>query len=156
MPPILYRIAQTSTELKKQHKKNGPRLNERQQKQLQRDFELEQRATRAREAEERRKAAKKKRYEREVKEARARRQIGVGLATELVGYSHTQAQLKNGMEAFLGLKKKKEEEKRKKDLELTKRLEEIADTIEKEPWDDDDEDMGLDLPDKCVVGRAVG
>lgn len=146
MPPTPHRIAQTSTELKKQHKKHGPRLNERQQKQLERDFELEQRATRAREAEERRKAAKKKREEREAKEAKARQQIGVGLATQLVGYSHTQAQLKNGMEAFLGLKKKKDEEKRKKDLELTRKMEEIAEDIEKEPWDDDDdEDIGLEL-----------
>jgi hypothetical protein len=150
MAPTPHRIAQTSTELKKQHKQNGLRLNERQQKQYQRDFELEQRATRAREAEQRRKAAKKKREEREAKEARARQQIGVGLATQLVGYSHTQAQLKNGMEAFLGLKKKKDEEKRKKDLELTKKLEEIAEEIEKEPWDDDDEFMGVDLPDAKV------
>jgi hypothetical protein len=147
MSPTPHRIAQTSTELKKQHKKNGPRLNERQQKQLERDSELEQRAARAREAEERRKAAKKKREEREAKELKARQQIGVGLATQLVGYSHTQAQLKNGMEAFLGLKKKKDEEKRKKDLELTKKLDEIEGNIEKEPWDDDDEDMGVDLPD---------
>ena len=151
MPPTPYRIAQTSTELKKQHKKHGPRLNERQQKQLERDFELEQRATRAREAEDRRKAAKKKREEREAKEEKARQQIGVGLATQLVGYSHTQAQLKNGMEAFLGLKKKKDEEKRKKDLELTKKMEEMVEEIEKEPWDDDDdEDMGLELPSANV------
>ena len=150
MPPTPYRIAQTSTELKKQHKKHGPRLNERQQKQLERDAELEQRASRAREAEDRRKAAKKKREEREAKEAKARQQIGVGLATQLVGYSHTQAQLKNGMEAFLGLKKKKDEEKRKKDLELTKKMEEMVEEIEKEPWDDDDEDLGLELPSANV------
>ena len=72
MVPTPHRIALTSTELKKQHKKNGPRLNERQQKQLERDAELEERATRARKAEESRKAAKKKREEREAKEARAR------------------------------------------------------------------------------------
>ncbi|KAG9194353.1 hypothetical protein G6011_04388 [Alternaria panax] len=149
MAPTPHRIAQTSTELKKLAKKNGPRLNERQQKQLERDAELEQRAARARKAEESRKAAKKKREEREAKDAKARRQIGVGLATQLVGYSHTQAQLKSGMEAFLGLSKKKDEEKRKKDLELTKKLEEIAEEMEKEPWDDDDDDeagVGVDLP----------
>jgi hypothetical protein len=147
MAPTPQRIAQTSTELKKQYKQNGPRLNERQQKQLERDFELDQRAARAREAEERRKGAKKKRDEREAKEARARKQIGVGLATQLIGYSHTQAQLKNGMEAFLGVKKRKEEEKRKKEMELTKKMEAIAENIEKEPWDDDDDDMALDLPE---------
>jgi hypothetical protein len=148
MAPTPHRIAQTSTELKKLAKKNGPRLNERQQKQFEREAELEQRAARARKAEESRKAAKKKREEKEAKEARARQQIGVGLATQLAGYSHTQAQLKNGMEAFLGLSRKKEEEKRKKNLELTKKLEEIAEQMEKEPWDDDDEeDTVVDLPE---------
>ncbi|KAH7377320.1 hypothetical protein BKA66DRAFT_467943 [Pyrenochaeta sp. MPI-SDFR-AT-0127] len=147
MPPTPYRIAQTSSEAKKQHKKNGPRIPERQQKQLERAYELDQRAARAREAEERRKAAKKKREQREEKEERARKQIGVGLATQLVGYSHTQAQLKNGMEAFLGVSKRKAEEQRKKDAELTKKLEEIAENIEKEPWDDDEaDDIVLDLP----------
>jgi hypothetical protein len=147
MAPTPQRIAQTSTELKKQYKQSGPRLNERQQKQLERDFELDQRAARAREAEERRKGAKKKREEMEAKEARARKQIGVGLATQLIGYSHTQAQLKNGMEAFLGVKKRKEEEKRKKEMELTKKMEAIVANMEKEPWDDDDDDMVLDLPE---------
>jgi hypothetical protein len=101
--PTPQRIARTSTELKKQYGKTGPLLTERQQKQLEHGSELDQRAARAREADERRKAAKKKREEREAKEARARKQIGVGLATQLIGYSHTQAQLKNGMEAFLGV-----------------------------------------------------
>ena len=108
---------------------------------------LDQRAARAREAEERRKAAKKRREEKEAKEAAARKQLGVGLATQLIGYSHTQAQLKSGMEAFLGLAKKKEEEKRRKELEFTKRFEEIMEKIEKEPWDDDDEDMAAELPE---------
>ncbi|KAI1554662.1 ATP-dependent DNA helicase PIF1-like [Pyrenophora tritici-repentis] len=149
MAPTPHRVAHTSTELKKLHKKNGPRLNERQQKQLERDIELDQRAAHAREAEERRKAAKKKREEKEAKEAAARKQMGIGLATQLIGYSRTQAQLKNGMEAFLGLKKRKEEEKRKKEEELTKKLEAIAEDIEKEPWDDDDDndnDIALDFP----------
>ena len=147
MAPTPHRIAQTSTELKRRHNKSGPRLNERQQKQLERDFELDQRAARAREAEERRKAAKKKREEREAKEAAARKQMGVGLATQLIGYSRTQAQLKSGMEAFLGLKKRKEEEKRKKEEELTKKLEAIAENKEREPWSEDDngDDMTLDL-----------
>ncbi|CAG5179648.1 uncharacterized protein ALTATR162_LOCUS9391 [Alternaria atra] len=93
--PIPKRIAQTSTELKKQYKQSRPPLNERQRKQLELDFELDQRAACAREAEERSQAAKKKREEGEAKEARARKQIGVGLATQLIGYSHPQEQLKN-------------------------------------------------------------
>lgn len=136
MAPTPHRIAQTTSEVKKQYKKNGARIPERQLKQLERAHELDQRAARCRDADERRKAAKKKRDEREEKEQRARRQIGVGLATQLIGYSHTQAQLKNGMEAFLGVKQRKDNEQRRKNLELTKKLETIAQDLEKEPWDD--------------------
>ncbi|KAJ6200647.1 hypothetical protein J3E72DRAFT_437194 [Bipolaris maydis] len=146
MTPTPHRIAQTSTEVKRQHRKNGPVLSERQRKQLERELELNKRATYAREAEERRKAAKKKRTEKEAKEAAARKQLGVGLATQLIGYSHTQAQLKNGMEAFLGLNKKgNDNEKRKKELEITRKLEEAVSNLEKEPWDDDEEDENKDL-----------
>ncbi|KAF5846527.1 hypothetical protein GGP41_004578 [Bipolaris sorokiniana] len=146
MTPTPHRIAQTSTEVKRQHRKNGPLLNERQRKQLERELELNKRVTYAREAEERRKAAKKKRTEKEAKEAAARKQLGVGLATQLIGYSHTQAQLKNGMEAFLGLNKKRnDDEKRKKELEITRKLEEAVSNLEKEPWDDDEEDEDKDL-----------
>ncbi|CAO2649896.1 Nn.00g011880.m01.CDS01 [Neocucurbitaria sp. VM-36] len=154
MPVTPNRIAQTSSEAKKEHKKNGPRIPARQQKQLERAFELDQRAARIREAEERRKAAKKKRGEREEKEAHARKQTGVGLATQLIGYSHTQAQLKSGMEAFLGVKKRQDEEKRRKEAELAKRLEFTADNIDKEPWDDDEvDDIALDLPGVNVSGE---
>jgi hypothetical protein len=148
MPPTPLRIAQTTSEVKKQYKQNGPRLPDRQLKQLERGHKLDERAARLRDAERNRKAAKKKREEREEKERAARKQMGVGLATQLIGYSHTQAQLKNGMEAFLGLERRKEEEQRRRDRELTRRLEAIAQTVEKEPWDDDDDtdDMALHLP----------
>jgi hypothetical protein len=137
MPPNPLRIAQTT---------------ERQLKQLERGHELDVRAARLREAEDRRKAAKKKKEERELKERNARKQMGVGLATQLIGYSHTQRQLKSGMEAFLGVKRRKEEEQRRRDAELTKKLEQVIQTVEKEPWDDDDDDVidadgtALDLP----------
>lgn len=148
MAPTPNRIAMTSSEVKKLHKKNGGYVNERQQKQLERSHELEQRAIRLREAEERRKIANKRRKEREEKEKAARRQMGVGLATQMIGYSHTQRQLKNNMEAFLGVSKRKEEEKRKRELELTKKLEEIAQELENEPWDDDEDadELALVLP----------
>lgn len=154
MPPPL-RIAQTTSEVKKLHKQNGPRLAERQMRQLERGHQLDERAARLREADERKRAARKKREEKEEKERAARRQMGVGLATQLIGYSHTQAQLKNGMEAFLGLKRRNEDEQRRRQAELTKTLEAIAQEVEKEPWDDDDEeededadvdDTALDLP----------
>jgi hypothetical protein len=149
MPPN--HTAQTSTEVKKAYKKNGPTISERTHKQLQRGYELEQRAAREREAEKRRKLSKEKRLEKERKEEQIRKQMGVGLATQLIGYSHTQANLKKGMEAFLGVSKKTEEKKRleerRKEEELAKKLEFIAQDIEKEPFDDDDmDDVMLDLP----------
>jgi hypothetical protein len=152
MAPTPLRIAHTSTELKKQYKKNGPQFAERQQKQLERGHELDVRAARLRDAEERRRAAKKKRDEMEDKQKAARMQTGVGLATQLIGYNHTQAKLKSGMEAFLGLKRRKEEEQRKRETELAKKLEQIAQVVEKEPWDDDDaDDLALDLPQMNVL-----
>jgi hypothetical protein len=149
MPTTTHRIAQTSTEAKRQHKRNGPGIPERQQKQLQRAYDLEQRAVRLRDAENRRKVAKKKREEKEEHQRRLREQQGVGEATQAIGYNHTQARTKNWMESFLGVDKKKEEARRKKERELTEKLEEIAMDIEKEPWDDDDEaeDIALHLPD---------
>lgn len=153
MPPK--HIAQTSTEVKKAYKQNGPVISDRTHKQLQRGHDLEQRAAREREAEQRRKLAKEKRIEREKKEEQVRRQIGVGLATQLIGYSHTQAHLKKGMEAFLGINKKRQEgeqrrktEEKQKEEDLARKLELIAQDIEKEPFDEDDDiaDAMLDLP----------
>src|SRR5690242_1646994 len=153
MPPK--HIAQTSTEVKKAYKQNGPVISDRTHKQLQRGHDLEQRAAREREAEQRRKLAKEKRIEREKKEEQVRRQIGVGLATQLIGYSHTQAHLKKGMEAFLGINKKRQEgeqrrkaEEKQREEDLARKLELIAQDIEKEPFDEDDDidDAMLDLP----------
>ena len=136
------RIAQTSTEVKKLYKRNGPALSERQQRQLERAADLEQRAQNIREREQRSKANKRKREEKQRKEASLRRKNGVGLATQMIGYSHTQAQLKKGMEAFVGFKKKLEEhesEQKKKELEVARQLEAVMEEeVAKEPWDDDD------------------
>lgn len=142
MPTHTTRIAQTSTEVKKLYKKNGPGLSERQQRQLERAADLEQRAQFLREREERSKANKKKREQKERKEEALRRQNGVGLATQMVGYSHTQAKMKKGMEAFTGYKKKREvreDEQKKKEHEVLKQLEAVMEEeVVKEPWDDDD------------------
>jgi hypothetical protein len=150
------RIIQTSTEAKKAHKQNGPRLPPAQLRQLERGAELDQRAVRLRENEERRKVAKKRREEREKKEKETRKKSGVGLATQLIGYSHTQAQLKNGMEAFLGFQKRKDQEKKMEDkikeAETTSVLEADVDEFMKEPWDDEDGDA-FELP---ALGTAGG
>lgn len=148
MPPTTHRIAQTSTEAKRQYKKNGPGIPERQQRQLARAYELDQRATRLREAEKRRAVAKKRREEREEQQRLLRQQQGIGAATQAIGYNHTQARTKNWMESFLGVDKKKAEAKRQRELELDKKLDAITESIDKEPWDDDeaDDDLPLEIP----------
>lgn len=134
---------QTSTEAKKLYKKNGPGLPEWQRRQIERDAALEKRALGLREREERARINRKKREEKQRKEAEHRKMNGVGLATQMAGYSHTQARLKKGMEAFVGWSKKSEDEKRKKEIEVEEKLEAVMDEVAKEPWDDDD---SFDIP----------
>jgi hypothetical protein len=144
------RIAQTSKEAQKSYKKNGPRIPERERRQLERLAELDNRAAKAREQEERRKGLKKKREEKEKKGKEVRKQLGVGLATQVCGYSHTQKRLKTGMEAFLGLKKKEAIDKtikEEEEVKLKEKLEAIVEDMEKEPWDDSEgDDAMVDLP----------
>ena len=98
--------------------------------------------------------AKENREERERKEKAARQQLGVGLATQLIGYSHTQANLKKGMKRFLvSIRRSKRksgggEKIRGGEEELARKLEVIAQDIEKDPFDDDEDmdDAMLDLP----------
>jgi hypothetical protein len=153
MEPRPKHIVQTTRQAKKEFKKYGPRPSEAQLRQEQRNAELEERAARVRAQEERMRLAKKKREEKERKEREARRQLGVGLATQLIGNNHTQAFLKNRMEAFLGLKKREADEKARQ-AQVKKKLDDIAEALEKEPWDDgelDNLDMddlpGLEVPD---------
>jgi hypothetical protein len=117
---------------------------------LQRGAELDQRAAQFRQQEERRKALKRKREEKERKEREARRQLGVGLATQMVGYSHTQARLKSGMEAFVGLQKKRKAEDDQKEREVRRKLDVVAEVVERDPWDDVEEfgveDLDTELP----------
>lgn len=143
------RVAQTSTEVKKLYKKNGPVLPERQQRQLERAADLEKRALGIREREERSKANKKKRDEKERKEAALRKLNGVGMATQLIGYRHTQAQMKKGMEAFLGYRKKSEQDMKKRELEVARQLEAAVEAAAKEPWDDD-ADETFDTPQRST------
>ena len=120
------RIAQTSKEAQREYKKNGARIPEGQLRQLERAVVLDERAARHREQEQRKRIAKQKREEKDRKEKAARKQLGVGLATQLAGYSHTQANMKSGMEAFLGFRKRREEEERQKDQDIH--------AVEKEEW----------------------
>jgi len=83
----------------------GPRLSEHEQRQIDRGAELLRRAERAKEQERRKKENQRRREEKERKERKARTSIGIGLATQLAGYSHTQVAMKKGMETFLGMGK---------------------------------------------------
>ncbi|KAF2748333.1 hypothetical protein M011DRAFT_466740 [Sporormia fimetaria CBS 119925] len=132
------RIAQTTKEVKKEHKKNRYGISDNQLRVLQRDALLDERAKRFREQEERKRAAKKKREAKERKEMEARRQLGVGLATQLVGYSHTQAQLKKGMESFLGFKKRKPEDNHNVDVQ--KKLQQAVEVVDTGPWENEHDD----------------
>lgn len=85
------------------------RISEQEQRKLEREVEREKAAEAFRDQEKRAREAQKKREERLKKEQAARKQLGIGLATQLAGYSHTQKRMKSGMEAFLGLKKRQAE-----------------------------------------------
>jgi hypothetical protein len=88
--------------------KSGPRMPERELKKIERAAELDSRAEELREKEKRRKQAKRKREEKDHKEREAKRRMGIGLATQLAGFSHTQKRMKRGMESFLAKGKDKE------------------------------------------------
>ncbi|KIW09263.1 uncharacterized protein PV09_00186 [Verruconis gallopava] len=111
MPPPQ---ATTLRRAKAQYKKSGSRpLSPTQQRKLARALELDRRAQAARDREKRRKQAEKARQDKEAKEREARKQLGIGLATQLAGYSLTQKQMKGGMESWLGVgdrKRKRDDE----------------------------------------------
>ncbi|CAI6334552.1 unnamed protein product [Periconia digitata] len=142
-------VVQTSTEAKIAYKRAGHGISYYKQRSLERGAQLDERATRFKEKEERRKFLQKKREEREAKERQARERNGVGLATQMIGYSHTQAQLKKGMEAFLGYSKRKTDEDRKaqehKDAEMRRSIEALTEDMSKEPWDDQGDSALPDL-----------
>lgn len=94
---------QTAKQAKAAFKKYGPRLSVRELREIERGEELQRRADRIKEQERRKKAAQKKRAEKEQKDREARATLGMGLATQLAGYSLTQKKMKAGMENFLGL-----------------------------------------------------
>ncbi|KAF2421228.1 hypothetical protein EJ08DRAFT_516310 [Tothia fuscella] len=97
-------VTHTKTTLRRakaEFKKQGPRIPDHELRKYERAAELEQRAGEMREKEKRKRQARRKREEKEHKEQEAKRRVGFGLATQLAGYSHTQKQMKNGMETFL-------------------------------------------------------
>lgn len=149
------RVAQTTAEAKRDFKKNGPRLGEHEARRLRRGVELEQRAARLRKQEDQRRINKWKREQKERKQRETREQLGVGLATQMVGYSRTQKQMKSGMETFLGLNKTKAIGDKGLDMGETgkKMASGVRKSEEGEQWIESDEDFGLDdLPELDADG----
>ena len=92
---------QTSKQAKAAYKKHGFRLSTRDLREIERAEELQRRADRIKEQECRKKLAQKRKAEKEQREREARVKSGIGLATQLAGYNHSQVRMKNGMESFL-------------------------------------------------------
>ena len=100
---------QTIRQAKAAYKKSGGsvRLTEAEKRRLERQIELDRRAERIQYRENQKKIQQKRRTEQEQQERESLLESGIGLATQLVGFDHTQAQMKKGMEAFLGISKTK-------------------------------------------------
>lgn len=96
----------TLRQAKADYKKYGPRLSDKDLNRFERAAELDRRAEAIRAREKRRRQAQQRREEQERSNEDARRKMGIGLATQLAGYSKTQQQMKAGMETFLGLGKR--------------------------------------------------
>jgi hypothetical protein len=100
---------------------------------------FEERATRIREAYERRKVTAKRREQRETK-AKAKAQLqqaGISWATQLIGYSHSQAQLKRSMEGWVGWRKLDHDMRRLREKELAEsaaKLDTLAQVVDGDLW----------------------
>lgn len=92
---------QTSKQAKAAYKKHGFRLSARDLREIERAEELQRRADHIKEQERRKKLTQKRKAEKEQREREARAKSGIGLATQLAGYNHSQVRMKNGMESFL-------------------------------------------------------
>ena len=141
----------TLRQAKADSKKYRPRLSDKDLSRCERAAELDRRAEAARAREKRRRQAQQRREEQERNKEDARRKMGIGLATQLAGYSKTQQQMKSGMEAFLGLGK---EFKSARGNDMGKlqnpgamQLTEFdsVDECFQEPWDDDEGWQNVDV-----------
>jgi hypothetical protein len=138
MAPTSDRIAQTSSEAKKQYKERSSlALPPKQQKQYERALVLDERASHIRETNKRRKVMAIRRKEREIKAKAQLQQAGIGQATQLVGYNHTQAQLKRSMEGWVGWRKQEDDRRQRQERELadtTAKLDALARAVDGDVW----------------------
>jgi hypothetical protein len=94
MPPT--HTATTSKRAKASFKKNGPRLPEHEMRSIERGAILDRRAEELKARDAKRKRARDKLRAKEAREREGRRKVGLGLATQLVGFSHSQRGMKVG------------------------------------------------------------
>lgn len=147
MPPAQ---ATTLRRAKAQYKKSGPvAISSSEQRRLSRQVELDRRAQAVKERDKRRKAAEKARVEREDKERVARKQLGIGLATQLVGYSLTQKQMKGGMEGWLGMRGGGAGERKRK------REEDVVEEKENR-LDEGGDARSTDVADAAIANESFG
>ena len=98
---------QTIRQAKAEYKKSGGtvRLSDSERRRLERQVELDRRAQRLQYRENQKKLQQRRKLEQEQQAREKLCENGIGLATQLAGFNHTQAQMKRGMEAFLGISK---------------------------------------------------
>lgn len=98
---------QTIRQAKAEYKKSGGavRLSDADRRRLERQVELDRRAQRIQYRENQKKLQHTRKLEQEQLEREKLCENGIGLATQLAGFNHTQAQMKRGMETFLGISK---------------------------------------------------
>ena len=98
---------QTIRQAKAEYKKSGGtvRLSDSERRRLERQAELDRRAQRIQYREDQKKLQHRRKMEQEQQEREKLCENGIGLATQLAGFNHTQAQMKRGMETFLGISK---------------------------------------------------
>jgi len=141
----------TLRQVKADYKKYNYRLSDKDLNRCERAAELDRRAEATRTREKKRHQAQQRREEEQRNQEDARRKLGIGLATQLVGYSRTQEQMKTGMEAFLGLRKEfnsgRGNDMRKLQNSGPMQLEEFESVDEcfQEPWYDDEGRNNVDL-----------
>ncbi|KAF2458375.1 hypothetical protein BDY21DRAFT_378761 [Lineolata rhizophorae] len=107
MPPANVRPANvpgmTSRQAKADYRKHGPRISAAEAQNQERYNRLMDRREQAEEEEKKRQLAKQRRKEKERKEREKREALGIGMATQLNGWSYSQKRMRSAMEGFLGV-----------------------------------------------------
>lgn len=95
----------TLRQAKAEYKAHSSLVSPVEQKRLERGHELDRRAQAVRQQDARKRDAERKRKLQEEREKEERTKMGIGLATQLVGYSVTQKKMKSGLEPSSGIER---------------------------------------------------